>query len=1126
MPSGKQLSFQYGEVSPTLHFRSDAVSYAQGLGKLTNMYVRKSGGVSNRPGFEFVKVFESQNNIPFEGGPMGVKAFTYWSPVFSRWITAELYEESSYETQLQVIFSSAEVGVELFTTVVSTSDSGFIHKIRHTIFKEHILLTPGLTDDFFFDKLVNCALEYGMRSTRAWPLLPTGTTRPTGVSSPGILASLTGNCNYTAGPYLPVSYLFTAVLKDGQEVCIEQAKSANSSGTIGTMIIAYPTATLHNDFTLVVGLVENVAAINMYRSAGLSGYGKSLYSLVGRQPFVKSETVSIEGDITTTANKIINIADTSALSVGMILINSYPYLYTYTWPIGTSITAKTATTITLSASHSFPGGLLPITASPFEFSQNTVKFADFGGGDQSITPPIDESAIGYSVTEFIVPGTNPILCGVEASAYYQQRAILAIKQGTTDSLHAGDLLASKLGAPKQLKMPSIYSNTGAFQFSVPITDGTPVNALLAMERLIAFTERGVYIVRGGEQGVLTPTSVNPVSVSEEGCSKIIEPVLAGRKGYFVNSSHSKIMCIAFGNDANIDVFEATFFSEHIIAKDIAQMVSLSGGGGEETLYILRRDGKLVCATLNEDNSHGFSLIETDGYIESIYRGKALRPFVPNALNNADKYYDVLMAYVIRNGKRLVERLNVRDDVNREGEFYADCYGSFGYRLVSNGLTGYSKIALGATPEYAGNPYINIPNAGSWLAGANIPLTISESTETLPSNVLHFFYDDENGKTQTLRYMGNPATEILNLNVNASRAINVLTYTSKLNGSAGNAISIQYINNPSVSVAVSGYAVTVSLVSGVTTADQVKTAIEASVLASLFLSVALTGSGSTTQTTQAVQNLAGGVNYLHQIQGYFTLDVPEVLRNTTNNVGLTTLEKNRIQSRWLPAFNSLSGSELNGPKYAVFAPLTPWVSGRAYAVGDTVVEGGVDYVALVAHTSSIFSSNLSSGKWGPYSSQAAVSVFAEGEILSSPLNPNSPTLYLQKDGYGEASITLPDYYTYGYIGAPYTSEFETMDLETADSRTLTDSHKLINAVGVGLYQTRGGFYGMPGRPITEMEEIVSREDEDVSNATVPVNGYISVNIPAEWNRSGRLNVKQVDPAPMTILAVYPKGISGD
>ena len=50
MASGKQLSFAFGEVSPSLRFRVDASFYSQALSKLSNAYVRKSGGVSNRSG--------------------------------------------------------------------------------------------------------------------------------------------------------------------------------------------------------------------------------------------------------------------------------------------------------------------------------------------------------------------------------------------------------------------------------------------------------------------------------------------------------------------------------------------------------------------------------------------------------------------------------------------------------------------------------------------------------------------------------------------------------------------------------------------------------------------------------------------------------------------------------------------------------------------------------------------------------------------------------------------------------------------------------------------------------------------------------------------------------------------
>jgi hypothetical protein len=126
----------------------------------------------------------------------------------------------------------------------------------------------------------------------------------------------------------------------------------------------------------------------------------------------------------------------------------------------------------------------------------------------------------------------------------------------------------------------------------------------------------------------------------------------------------------------------------------------------------------------------------------------------------------------------------------------------------------------------------------------------------------------------------------------------------------------------------------------------------------------------------------------------------------------------------------------------------------------------------------------------------------------------------------ATIEFPDYVCYGYVGDSYECEFETLDLEAGGERTVTDAKKLINAVGLGLMETRGGFAGIPEQTLENMTPIVTREDESLNNQTKNFNGHIVVHIPTEWNEPGRVTIKHVDPSPISILSVYPKGIAGD
>lgn len=891
MASGKQTSFQFGEVSPSLRFRSDAVSYTDGLAKLKNMYVRKTGGVSNRTGFELLSLSAFQQDIPSEGGDAGVKGFFVWDSILE-W---KFYEYGKLYNNTN---SRYEYGFRVNgTNIFAGSDRQFFaplpKDIAITPSKHGIFIAPSAVIEDKTNPSIPIIEKYNVLLQSA-PSIPDQLGSLSAyVDTSYIGATISGTSfEYLPGgdsvaPKIPASYLINAINQQDVEVKI--------SSFYGTGVFI-PSEYLRNDLVIQFGAPPTIfKKLVIYRAAAPNGTFDAFYKYVGQIPIYSGSGVS------------------------------------------------------------------------------TFKFADFGVEDPSTTPPFDSSW-------FI---TGNLFAGANAFAYYQQRMIAAMEPDITDSVKSGDIIASKLGAPLQFSAPQIYTNTGAFQFSVPITDGSPVVAMLAMERLIAFTERGVYAIRGGEQGALTPTSVNPVLISEEGCSKTVQPKMSGFKGYFINNAHTKLMFIIFGDDGNLRVGEASLFSDHLLLGDVTQIEVLSDS--EDTIYILKRDGKLVRITVNDNGAHGFSIIETSGYIESIFRGKSKKLYVRNQVSTIDvnRYYDVLGCYIIRNGVRYLERLNVRDDYNREGELFLDSAVTFGARLSDNGLNGYTNFKINIQP--------NDPVTPTWLAGDIIK--IRSQNEIFPDflwEVLHFYYDDN----QYIRY---------------------------------------HIDLSSQNIVVD----------------------------------------------------SNGLNY--EYSGYFDVDVPNVLRNVIQQ-SLSQIEKNKRLTRWSGAFRQITSQAPNGIL-------------------------NLNYLWNIVNVNGI-----SEGSY-------PIGVVADGEIISSPSNQFMPVINITKEA-GIVSVDLGDYYSYGYVGIPYECEFETLDLETAGGRTITDTKKLINAAGLGLMETRGGFAGIPEQSLDKMEPIVTRDDTSMNNQTKNFNGHIVVHIPTEWNEPGRVAIKHIDPAPISILSVYPKGLAGD
>lgn len=144
--------------------------------------------------------------------------------------------------------------------------------------------------------------------------------------------------------------------------------------------------------------------------------------------------------------------------------------------------------------------------------------------------------------------------------------------------------------------------------------------------------------------------------------------------------------------------------------------------------------------------------------------------------------------------------------------------------------------------------------------------IKESTETLTSMIT-----TNNGESISLDGaqtfgvqcdidVNTPTAKTFNSGVAALLAVQDLTYTADLRGTAGNSITIAYTGGGTAGaevVTVLANAISVQIQSGVSTGTQVKTAVDASVAASALISVAITGTGSNAQVTAAAAPLATG-----------------------------------------------------------------------------------------------------------------------------------------------------------------------------------------------------------------------------------------------------------------------------
>jgi hypothetical protein len=172
-----------------------------------------------------------------------------------------------------------------------------------------------------------------------------------------------------------------------------------------------------------------------------------------------------------------------------------------------------------------------------------------------------------------------------------------------------------------------------------------------------------------------------------------------------------------------------------------------------------------------------------------------------------------------------------------------------------GVFPHSGSAVG--PSIAGC----INSSGEFVAGAANPVIGISRGQSLT-------HDDMNSVTQKGKEVPLRLTDYA---VAAALVVGNLTFTAKVAGAAGNSITIALVGGAtagSETVEVDETDIVINIESEVSTATQIKAALEASVEASELVSVEIEeGEGSTAQAAAAAANLAGGEDpYTYVVEG--------------------------------------------------------------------------------------------------------------------------------------------------------------------------------------------------------------------------------------------------------------------
>lgn len=122
-----------------------------------------------------------------------------------------------------------------------------------------------------------------------------------------------------------------------------------------------------------------------------------------------------------------------------------------------------------------------------------------------------------------------------------------------------------------------------------------------------------------------------------------------------------------------------------------------------------------------------------------------------------------------------------------------------------------------------------------------------------------------------------------------------------------------------------------------------------------------------------------------------------------------------------------------------------------------------------------------------------------------------------------AVTLESPGAVVHIGLPIAAEFETLDININGQETLLDKKQVIPTVTLVVNASRGIWASTPGGAWYEYPQ---REFEFYDDPVDDATGKVEVKLDSNWDKNGRVKIRQLDPLPLSVLAVLPRMTVGN
>jgi len=682
-----QPSFSAGEVSPSVYGRVDLARYYSGLRTCRNFIVRQYGGVTNRPGTEFVcEVKDSADTtrlFPFVFS--SDQAYVVeMGDAYLRFVQDGAQIESAPSTPLEVVGTYAHTEVDAVKFVQSADVMTFVHPD----YQPRELRRTGPTS-FTWTEFQNengPFLDINTTTTKIYASAETGTVTLTASAAVftadmvGGLIRLDEQDRSIIPPWEPSKKLVSSGVSpfgmlrrsDGKTYkCLSTALS--STQTTGTV---RPTHDTGSEFDGDGTLISGTGYVGVEWEYLHSGFG----------------IVEITGFTSST-----QVTGTVVSRLPNTVVGGTAAGATWTFNGDGATTTFSVTGATSGASVDYSVTVDGTALVPSQYSVNpstdviTFTSAPAVGVNNVV---ITELARNYLTDQWYMGAWSDEYGYPSCVTYYQDRLCFANnaeKPQTVWTSKSSDYVNFGTSVPT--------ADDDAITFTVNARQVNSIRDMVPLDSLILLTSDAEWRVTEGQDQVLTPDSVGVRAQSFYGAADL-QSVVYGRSALFVQDRGSQVRDLTYS--IQVDGYEGTdrtlladhLFRGHSIVDLAFARIPYSA------LFAIRDDGTLLTFTyLPDQDVAGWASHDTDGYFERLC-------VIPEG--EQDTVYFVVRRTINGSTKRYIERLAPRLFDDQRDAFFVD-----------SGLT-FDGRNTGATT-------MTVTGGNTWAAGESVTVTASGST---------------------------------------------------------------------------------------------------------------------------------------------------------------------------------------------------------------------------------------------------------------------------------------------------------------------------------------------------------------------------------------------------------------